>query len=142
MELVLVAIAAGAGWWIWRSRRRDKMMLLDFGVWRGWYDSPQSPAAKSQMAAAFLAQSLHFAVESGAVAAQNRGAIAKVLRNGGAQATLMSILGVGLPVLHRLAGEAEVERTPARAVGALLLLAWISPKGQGEEAVRKHLFRR
>jgi len=139
MAFLLGVFAALAVWFWWAMRRRDRLTLLPFDVWRLRYESADSLADGHAIAAAFLAQSLHFAVESGAIEAKHKRAIARTFKTMGSCNALMLLLGKALPAVHCVVGQAEVDRSPARAVGALLLLAWIAPEGRGDAAIRSFL---
>jgi len=141
MWMALLAIAILVGWWLWAARKRDQLTRLSFDVWRGWFDSAHSPLSRGQLAASFLAQSLHFAVQSGVVHGRNKRAIAEALKVGGATNTVQMLLGRPLHAVSRVVDAAEINRGEARFVGSLLILAWLTPEGRGEQAVREFLLR-
>lgn len=135
---LLVAIAA---WWIWRTRRYDKFTTLDFDVWLAEYNTAESPFQQNGMAVAFLSQSVHFAWTMSAINSKQRDVVTSILRGQGATTTMIMWLGSALPAVTNVLGEKDVANSPARSVGALMLLVWMSPEGEGTDAVRSFLTR-
>jgi hypothetical protein len=140
MELLIAIVVIAVAGWFWKSRQYDKQTTLDFDAWVQAYESAASPLKRSRMAVAFLSQSIHFAWTMSAINSKQRESITKVLKGQRATTTVMMWTGSALPAVIRAAG--DVSNTPARAVGMLMLLAWMSPDNGGENAVRQYLFRR
>lgn len=140
MELLIAFVVVAVAGWFWKSRQYDKQTTLDFDAWVQAYESASSPLKRSRMAVAFLSQSVHFAWTMSAINSQQRESITEVLKGQSATTTVMMWTGSALPAVIRAAG--DVSSTPARAVGMLMLLAWMSPDHGGESAVRQYLFRR
>ncbi|OZA27220.1 MAG: hypothetical protein B7X93_09375 [Hydrogenophilales bacterium 17-61-9] len=137
--LVWIAVIALAGWF-WKSLQYDKQTTYDFDVWIHSYETTSSPFKRSGMAVAFLSQSIHFAWAMGAINSKQREIITRHLKSQRATTSLTMLLGTGLPAVIRVVGQNEVSDTPARAIGMLMLLAWMSPDNDPESAVRQHLF--
>ena len=127
---------------IWRGRQHDQETALDFDSWVAKYESASSPLQASQMAVAFLSQSVQDAWSRGAINSKERETVTSVLRKSPATNTLTLWFGSMLPAVTRAVGEEELPNIPAHTVGMLMLLAWMAPAGQGEDAVRRFLFRR
>lgn len=142
MEIIIAAAVFLVAAWFWRARQYDKQALLDFDSWVAKYENASSPLQASRMAVAFLSQSIHFAWERGAINSQQRDAVTAVLKQMRATTVITMWLGSSLPSVLRVVPTEEVSRTPARAVGILMLVAWMSPKGGEENAIRAFLFRR
>lgn len=94
------------------------------------------------MAVAFLNQSIHYAWSTGAINSKQREVVTRVLKQMKATTTLVSWFGSALPAVERATSVQELSNTPARAVGMLLLIAWMAQDGDGESAVRQYLYRR
>jgi hypothetical protein len=142
MEVIAVLVVAFVAWWIWRVLQSDKETGLDFDVWVAKYESASSPFKASKMAVSFLSESIHSAWSVGAITSKEREAVTAVLKGLRATTTLTLWLGSMLPAVARAVGEEELPNIPANTVGMLMLLAWMAPAGQGEDAVRRFLFRR
>ena len=127
---------------IWRTRRYDRLTTLDFDVWLAEYNTAASPLQQTGMAVAFLSQSVHLAWTMGAINSKQRDVVTSILRGQGATTTMIMWLGSALPAVTNVLGEKDVANSPARSVGALMLLAWMSPKGESTDAVRSFLTRR
>ena len=142
MELIFGVVVFIVGGWFWRSRQYDKQTLLDFDSWVSKYEAAASPLQASRMAVAFLSQSIHFAWEMGAINSKQRDAVTAVLKQMRATTAITMWFGSSLPNVLRVLPPEEVSNAPARAVGMFMLLAWMSPKGEEENAIRAFLFRR
>lgn len=129
-------------WWFLRTKRYDKQALLDFDVWTKKYQTAASQLEQLSMATAFVMQSVHFAWSSGAINGKQKDAVMNALEKIGAKNALVMWMGSSLPVVIRVVGESELSGTPARAVGMLMLLVWMSPDQEGENNLRGFLFRR
>jgi len=129
--------------WFWSSRKYDKQTLLDFDSWLYQYDNAQSPLARTRMAVAFLAQSLHFAWETGAINSKQKDQMSALLKKQGATTSVTAFMGSALPVVIRVAGdERDVANAQARFVGMLMLLAWFAQDGCAENSIRRFIYRR
>lgn len=142
MEILFVIVALLVAAWFWRAKQYDKQTTLDFDAWYLKYEQASSPLQASRMAVAFLSQSIHFAWSTGAINSKQRDAVTAVLKQMQATTTMTMWVGSSLPSVLRVVGTEEVSNTPARAVGMLMLLAWMSPKGEQEQALRAFLLRR
>ncbi len=142
MELVFGLIVVVVVGLIWKTRQRDKQTTLDFDDWLSKYEATNSPFTRSGMAVAFLQQSIHFAWTMGAINSKQKEIITSTLKQQRATTTMMMWLGSALPAVIRVVGKEEVANTPARGVGMLMLLAWMSPDSDRENVIRQFLFRR
>ena len=142
MEFFVALVVLVIAWWLWRSRKFDKLTTIDFDSWLEKYDSAATPLIRSGMAVAFLAQSVDFAWKMGAINSKQRDTISTILKKQGATTTMVMWCGSALPVVLRVLGKQEVSNTPARAIGMLMLLAWITPETEREDALRKFLSQR
>lgn len=136
---VLILIVAG---WVWRARQYDKFTTLDFDAWLSKYDAASNPLQRSRMAVAFLSQSIHMAWSMGAINSKQRDAVTEILKSQPATTTMIVWLGKALPAVARVVSQADVCNTPARTVGMFMLLAWMSPDDEQENAIRQFLSRR
>lgn len=136
--LVVVVILA----LVWKARQRDKQTTLDFDHWISKYEATTSPSTKSGMAVALLNQSIHLAWTMGAINGKQKEIITANLKQQRATTTMIMWLGSALPVVIRVVGKEDVANTPARAVGMLMLLAWMSTDSEREAVIRRFLFRR
>lgn len=127
--------------WVWNSRHRDKQTTLDFDEWISKYEAATSPTRQSGMAVALLNQSIHLAWTMGAINSKQKEAVTANLKGQRATTTMLMWLGSALPVVTRVVGKADVANTPARAVGMLMLLAWMSPDSERENVIRQFLSR-
>lgn len=141
MALFIAFLVIAAGGWFWKSRQYDKQTTLDFDAWLSTYEAASSPLKKSRMAVAFLSQSIHFAWAMGAINSKQRDTITSILKGQRAATSVMMLMGSAFPAVVRAIGAEEVPNTPARTVGMLMILAWMSPDNDGENAIRQYLFR-
>lgn len=142
MELILGVIVVAIAALIWKTRQRDKQTNLDFDQWILKYEATTSPITQSGMAVALLNQSIHLAWTMGAINSKQKEVITANLKQQRATTTMMMWLGSALPVIIRIVGKNEVANTPARAVGVLMLLAWMTPAADRENVIRQFLLRR
>lgn len=136
--LVVVVIVVFA----WRTRQRDKQTTLDFGQWMSKYEATKSPSTQSGMAVALLNQSIHLAWTMGAINGMQKEIITANFKQQRATTIMLTWLGSALPVVIRVVGKEDVDHTPARAVGMLMLLAWMSPDSERDAVIRRFLFQR
>ncbi len=139
MEIALVIIALIIAAWFWSARQHDKHTTLDFDVWVSKYDSTSSPASRSAMAVSLLQQAIHFAWTLGAINSKQRDLVTQIFKRQGANATMIQFMGSALPSVIRVVGEREVVNSPARVVGALMLVSWMSEEDERESAIRNFL---
>lgn len=142
MWIVVAGIIAIVAWWIYRTKKYDRLTTIDFDVWLSKYQTASSSMEKVGMEVALISQSVHMAWSLGAINSKERDAVTKIMHRQGASTTMLMWLGMALPAVNRVVGEREVSNFPARTVGAFMLLAWMAPKGQGEESIRAFLMRR
>lgn len=142
VELFAVLVVIAVVVWLWKVRQTDKQTMLDFDAWVHQYETAPSPLKRSRMAVAFLNQSIHYAWKMDAINSKQRAIITSTLKQQQASTTLMTWLGSALPAVERAVGSNDVANTPARAIGMLMLLAWMAPDNERENAVRRFLFRR
>lgn len=142
MEFFVALVVAVFAWWLWRSRKFDKLTTIDFDSWLEKYESAATPLVRSGMAVAFIAQSVDFAWKMGAINSKQKDATSAILKKQGATTTMVMWYGSALPVVVRVLGEQEVSNTPARVVGMLMLLAWITPEAERQDTLRKFLWQR
>lgn len=142
MEIIGIVALAIAAWWIWSSRQYDKLTTLDFDHWASKYHTSASPLSRRRTAVAFVAQSIDFAWKMGAINSREREAITGVLKKLNAPTALTLWFGKALPAVEGVVGPKQVAESPARMIGMLLLLAWMAPEGEREQAVRRFLAQR
>jgi hypothetical protein len=142
MELFVGLVVIAVAIWLWKSRQADKQTMLDFDAWVHRYETASSAFKRSRMAIAFLNQSIHYAREMGAINSKQQAIIISTLKQQQASTTLTIWFGSALPAVERAVGFNDVANTPARAIGMLMLLAWMAPATERENAVRQFLFRR
>lgn len=142
MEIFLGIVGLLVVAWLWRSRHYDKQTTLDFDVWLANYEAVSNPLQQSRMAVAFISQSIHMAWSSGIINSKQRDIVTATLKSQRATTTLMMWFGSALPAVIRAVGRDDLSNSPARMVGMLILLAWISPEAERENAVRQFVFRR
>ena len=139
MELLIALVVIVVIAWFWRVRQADKQTMQDFDAWLHQYHTATSASKRSRMAVAFLNQSIHYAWSTGAINSKQREVVTRVLKQMKATTTLVSWFGSALPAVERATSVQELSNTPARAVGMLLLIAWMAQDGDGESAVRQYL---
>lgn len=139
MEILLGIIALLIATWFWRSRNYDKQTTLDFDFWVSKYESASSPTQRSAMAVSMMQQSIHFAWTMGAINSKQREIVTQILKGHSATTIMVQWIGSALPAVIRVVGQQEVANSPARAVGALMLIAWMSPENERENAIRGFL---
>lgn len=139
MEIIFIAVALLVAGWFWRAKQYDKQTTLDFDFWLHKYDSASSPSQRSAMAVALVQQSIHFAWVMGAFNSKQRDVITRILKGLGSTTTMVQWRATSLPAVVRVLGEHEVANSPARVIGALMLVAWASEKNERENAVRNFL---
>lgn len=136
MEILFVIVVLVIVAWFWRAKQYDKQTTLDFDAWYSKYEQSVSPLQESRMAVAFLSQSIHFAWSFGAINSKQRDAVTAALKQMNAAGTVSMWLGSSLPIVIRIVGAEEVSNAPARVIGMMMLLAWMSPDGEQEAALR------
>lgn len=142
METVLVILAVIALLvvaWFWRARQYDNQTTLDFDSWVSKYDSASSPTQRSAMAISLIHQAIQFAWAVGAINSKQREAITRILQNQRATTTMIQWMGSALPAVNRVVGQYEVANSPARVIGALMLVSWMTPENERESAIRNFL---
>lgn len=120
-----------------KTRKNDRQTTLAFNEWLEIYTSTTSPIKQSGMAVAFLTQSIHIAKEQGAISSKQKKIVTATLKSQRATTTIVEWIDSVLPSVIRVLGKEEVDSAPARIVGMLLLLVWLSPEGKRETAVRE-----
>lgn len=142
METVLVILAVIALLvvaWFWRARQYDNQTTLDFDSWVSKYDSASSPSQRSAMAISLMHQAIQFAWTVGAINSKQRDAITGILQNQRATTTMIQWMGTALPAVIEVIGEQKVANSPARVVGALMLISWMTEQDERESAIRNFL---
>jgi Ni/Fe-hydrogenase subunit HybB-like protein len=142
MEIILVVEIVIIGGWFWRSRQYDKQTLMGFGFWILSYQNSISPFQSARMAVAFLAQSIHMAQQMGIVNNKQRKIMTNTFKQAGATMSVSMLLGRTLHVVIDVLGENGVQELPARTVGALMVLTWMTPREEQEYEIRRFLFQR
>lgn len=142
MEIIIVVSMLLIAAWFWRARQYDKQTLLDFDSWVSKYENAASPLQASRMAVALLSQSIHFAWERGAINSKQRDSVTAALKQMRATTVITMWLGSSLPSVLRVIPHEKICSTPARGVGVFLLLAWMAPEGEAENAIHAFLFPR
>ena len=138
MGIIIAIIVFIIAVWFWQTREAAKFTAHGFSEWIYIYKTTSSRFKRSQMAAAFLAQSMNFAQRIDAINSKQKDEMTSFFRN-------MSFAnGVRLLFLHLTEVECVIDFNsladmPAREVGALLLIAWMAPYGEGEHAVRRFI---
>lgn len=93
------------------------------------------------MGAAFISQALHYGAEIGVFVPDQIAAMRDFLKNQKTSAMLFTLRDKALPAVCGVLGEKQVNNTPARAIGMLMLLSWFAPEGKADEQVRQALVR-
>lgn len=135
MEIALIIIVFIIAVWFWVTRRADKFTTRDFDEWLYTYKTTASHFKRPGMAVAFLAQSIHLALVMGIINSKQKDVITSMFKNMGAINSVDLLLD-HLSEVDRATGANSLANMPARSVGALLLIAWMAPIGEGENAVR------
>ncbi len=126
--------------WLWKNRQYDKETILDFDTWLHRYDTTDSASKRTGMAIAFLHQSIHIAWTMGAINSKQREKLTDILKAQGATTSMTMWLGSVLPVAIRVVGERDLADLPARVVGMLLLLGWMSETNEREDVIRNFYY--
>lgn len=137
--VILAVIALIVIGWFWRARQYDNQTTLDFDSWVSKYDSASSPSQRSAMAISLMHQAIQFSWAAGAINSKQREAITEILQNQRATTTMIQWMGTALPAVIHVIGEQKVANSPARVVGALMLLSLITEQDERESAIRNFL---
>lgn len=137
--LAIVVIIVTIGWFM-RSNQYDKQTQMEFGFWILSYQNCVSSFQSSRMSVAFLTQSIHMAKEMGIVNDKQREIMTNTFKQAGAKMSVSMLLGKTLHVIIGVLGENEIQELPARTVGALMLLTWMTPSEEQEYEIRRFLF--
>jgi hypothetical protein len=133
---VIVTVATAA-WWFWSSRQYDKLTTLDFDHWVAKYHALTNPGSRSRSATAFVAQSIDFAWKMGAINSKDRESITRTLKKINTTTIVTMWFGQALPAVENAVGSKQVAESQARMVGMMMLLAWMAPERERENAVRQ-----
>ncbi len=140
MEYVIGVLAVLIALWLWKARKFDNQTNLDFDAWMYRYENSHSPFDRVRMAAAFLTQSSHMALQMG-VLKNNREhqVLTSIFKRQGAANSLVSLFGTSMPVVTRVFGQKDVASASARVVGAYMLLVWMAEPEEREDALVNYL---
>lgn len=141
MEIVIAGSVALCAWGYWRSRQYNKETQLDYRRWVAFYDGSYSPLNHSRMGTAFFAQALRYGTELGVFVPEQIAPMRNFLKGQKTSAMLGALRDKALPAVYGVLGEKEVNNTPARTVGMLMLLSWFAPEGKADEQLRQALVR-
>ena len=93
------------------------------------------------MGTAFIAQALRYGAEIGVFVPDQIAPMRDFLKRQKTTAMLLALRDKALPAVYGVLSEKEVNNTPARAIGMLMLLSWFAPEGKADEQVRQALVR-
>ena len=141
MEIVIAGSVALCVWGYWRSRQYKNETRLDYRRWVAFYDGSYSPLNHSRMGTAFIAQALRYGAEIGVFVPDQIAPMRDFLKRQKTTAMLLALRDKALPAVYGVLSEKEVNNTPARAIGMLMLLSWFAPEGKADEQVRQALVR-
>lgn len=91
------------------------------------------------MAISLMHQAIQFAWTVGAINSKQREAITGILQNQRATTTMIQWMGTALPAVIDVIGEQKVANSPARVVGALMLISWMTEQDERESAIKNFL---